>query len=252
MTKIIAIHSYRGGTGKSNLTANLVTAMALQGKKIAVIDSDLQSPGIHNIFDLAQNQIKLTLNDYLWNQIDIVETVYDVSQQAGITNYSNIFLIPASSNPDEIARILCEGYDVNLLNQGIRELINKLNLDYVFIDTHPGLNKEIFLSIAISNILLLILRPDRQDYQGTAVLVGLAKQLKITQMMLLVNKVVNSIDFSDLKRQIENTFSTPVAGMFPLSEEMILLGSNGIFCQEYPDDNWTKSLFEVVNQILNC
>lgn len=249
MTKIIAIHSYRGGTGKSNLTANLVTIIASQGNKVAVIDSDIQSPGIHNIFDLDQSQIKFTLNDYLWGRASILDTVYDVTSKTGTTNQGKVLLIPASINPDEIARILSEGYNVNLLNQGIQELIKNLHLDYVFIDTHPGLNKEIFLSIAISNLLLLVLRPDRQDYQGTAVLVDLARQLMIPKMMLLVNKVVGSLDFSDLKRQIENTYSTPVAGIFPVSEEMILLGSNGIFCQEYPDHNWTKNLIEVTTKI---
>jgi MinD-like ATPase involved in chromosome partitioning or flagellar assembly len=250
MTKIISIHSYRGGTGKSNITANLVTAMALQGKKIAVIDSDIQSPGIYHIFDLNDTKIEKTLNDYLWGRSTICETIYDVSKKAGISNEGKIWLIPASINVDEIARILSEGYNVNLLNQGIQELIKNLDLDYVFIDTHPGLNKEVFLSIAISHIFLLVLRPDRQDFQGTAIIIDLAKQLMIPKMMLLVNKVVNSIDSDDLKRQIENTYSTPVAGIFPVSEEMILLGSNGIFCQEYPHHNWTKNLMKVVEIIL--
>lgn len=250
MTKIISIHSYRGGTGKSNIIANLVTAIALQGKTIVVIDSDIQSPGIHNIFDLNQSKIDKTLNDYLWGRSTICEILYDVSKEAGINNEGKILLIPASINADEIARILSEGYNVNLLHQGIQELIKNLDIDYIFIDTHPGLNKEIFLSIAISHIFLLVLRPDRQDYQGTAIIIDLAKQLMIPKMMLLVNKVVNSIDFDDLKRQIENTYSTPVAAMFPVSEEMILLGSNGIFCQEYPYHNWTKNLMKLVETIL--
>jgi MinD-like ATPase involved in chromosome partitioning or flagellar assembly len=250
MTKIISIHSYRGGTGKSNIIANLVTAIALQGKTIVVIDSDIQSPGIHNIFDLNHSKIDKTLNDYLWGKSTICETIYDVSKEAGINNEGKILLIPASINADEIARILSEGYNVNLLHQGIQELIKNLDIDYIFIDTHPGLNKEIFLSIAISHIFLLVLRPDRQDYQGTAIIIDLAKQLMIPKMMLLVNKVVNSIDFDDLKRQIENTYSTPVAAMFPVSEEMILLGSNGIFCQEYPYHNWTKNLMVLLEIIL--
>lgn len=250
MTKIISIHSYRGGTGKSNITANLVTAIALQGKKIIVIDSDIQSPGIHNIFDLNQSKIDKTLNDYLWGRSTIFESLYDVSKEAGINNEGKIWLIPASINVDEIARILSEGYNVNLLHQGIRELIKNIDIDYIFIDTHPGLNKEIFLSIAISHVFLLVLRPDRQDFQGTAIIVDLAKQLMIPKMMLLVNKVVNSINFDDLKRQIENTYLTPVVGMFPVSEEMILLGSNGIFCQEYPHHNWTKNLMTLVEIIL--
>jgi len=41
--------------------------------------------------------------------------------------------------------------------------MSELKLDYLFLDTHPGLNEETLLSIAVSNILVLILRPDKQD-----------------------------------------------------------------------------------------
>lgn len=251
MAKIVSIHSYRGGTGKSNLTANLVTAIALQGHRVAVVDTDIQSPGIHNIFDINEEQITITLNDYLWGRNSICEAAYNVSKEAGAYPQGEIFLIPASVKPDEIARILSEGYSVNLLNQAFQELIKNLSLDYLFIDTHPGLSKEVFLSIAISDILLLVLRPDRQDFQGTAVTIDLARQLMVQNMMLLVNKVVTSIDFDILKKQVENTYGTQVAGIFPVSEEMILLGSNGIFCQEYPEHIWTNVLVQVVEKIKN-
>ncbi len=66
--------------------------------------------------------------------------------------------------------MLREGYDVGLLNDGFQSLIEELNLDVLRIDTHPGLNEETLLSIAISDTLLIILRPDQQDYQGTSTL----------------------------------------------------------------------------------
>ena len=44
MTKIISTHSYRGGTGKSNLTANLSAGLAMRGHRVGVVDTDIQSP----------------------------------------------------------------------------------------------------------------------------------------------------------------------------------------------------------------
>ena len=46
MSKIISIHSFRGGTGKSNLTANLAAQAAALGNRVAIVDTDIQSPGI--------------------------------------------------------------------------------------------------------------------------------------------------------------------------------------------------------------
>ena len=251
MPKIIAIHSYRGGTGKSNLTANLVTAVALTGKRVAVIDTDIQSPGIHNIFDLDRGQIKYTLNDYLWGRSPIEAAACDVSLQRGVEETGRIFLIPSSVDSNEIARILTEGYNVSLLNEGVRQLVNSLQLDYLFIDTHPGLNKEVFLSIAISNILIVILRPDKQDFQGTAVTIDLARQLMVPQIMLVVNKVVKNMDWLDLQEQVENSYQAPVAAIFPASEEMMQLGSYGVFCQVYPDHIWTQTLIDLAGQIMD-
>lgn len=41
---IVSVHSYRGGTGKSNTTANLAALLAAEGRRVGVIDTDLQSP----------------------------------------------------------------------------------------------------------------------------------------------------------------------------------------------------------------
>lgn len=88
-----------------------------------------------------------------------------------------VYLIPSSIKAGEIARILNEGYSVTLLNDGLRNLCKELQLNYLFIDTHPGLNKETLLSVAISDSLVIILRPDRQDFQGTAVTLQVARKL---------------------------------------------------------------------------
>ncbi len=65
MAKIISVHSFRGGTGKSNTTANVATVLASQGLRVGVIDTDIQSPGIHILFGLDGNKINHSLNDYL-------------------------------------------------------------------------------------------------------------------------------------------------------------------------------------------
>ncbi|PSN19676.1 CDP-3,6-dideoxy-D-glycero-L-glycero-4-hexulose-4-reductase, partial [filamentous cyanobacterium CCP5] len=185
MPRVVSVHSYRGGTGKSNFTANLAATVALQGHRVGVIDTDLPSPGIHNLFCLEPEQTNSTLNDYLWGEVPIEESAYDVSSNVGIAGDGQLFLVPSSVKTDDIARILNDGYDVKLMNDGFRSLVKKLGLDYLFIDTHPGLSKETFLSIAISHVLILILRPDKQDYQGTAVTMDVARQLKVRKILLI-------------------------------------------------------------------
>jgi MinD-like ATPase involved in chromosome partitioning or flagellar assembly len=249
MAQIIAIHSYRGGTGKSNLTANLAIAIALQGKRVAVVDTDLQSPGIHTLFGLNDKVPVKTLNDYLWKRSPIQDAAHNVSVNLGIPE-GQVFLVPASVDAEEIARILSEGYNVSLLNDGFRQLIKELELDYLFIDTHPGLSHETLLSIAIANLLILILRPDQQDYQGTAVTIDVARQLKVRKLMLVINKALSKLDFLTLQQTVETTYNAMVAGIFPLSEDMVELGSRGLFCLQFPDHPFTQILNQVAMQIV--
>ena len=125
-------------------------------------------------------------------------------------------------------------------------------LDYLFIDTHPGLNEETLLSIIISDTLVLILRPDQQDFQGTAVTVEVARKLKLKRLLLVVNKVLPKLDFESLKQQAQETFNAPVAGVLLVSEEMIELGSAGLFSLEYPGHPYNRVVREIAAQILNA
>ena len=249
MAKIVSVHSFRGGTGKSNMTANLATTIASQGKKVGIVDTDIQSPGIHVIFNLDEDTMTRALNDYLWGRCSIEETAYDVSSPEVKQKGGTTFLIPSSIKAGEIARILREGYDVGLLNDGFKELISRLNLDYLFIDTHPGLNEETLLSVAISDVLVIILRPDRQDYQGTAVAVEVARSLGVPKLLLVVNKALATLDFKALWEQVEKTYFAPVAGVFAHNDEMLELASSGIFCLKHPDHPFSQEIRKVAQLI---
>ena len=253
MAKIISVHSFRGGTGKSNSTANLASIVASRGYRVGIVDTDIQSPGIHVLFGFDEERMERSLNDYLWGRCPVEDAAYDVtSALQGIgRDRSQIFLIPASLRAGEIARVLREGYDVGLLNDGFQELIRTLDLDYLFIDTHPGLNEETLLSITISDVLLLILRPDRQDFQGTAVTVDIARKLEVPKMLLMVNKVLTSYDFDALKQEVEATYGAPVAGVLPLSEEMIQMASSDLFCLRFPDHPFSQVVASVATLLIS-
>jgi MinD-like ATPase involved in chromosome partitioning or flagellar assembly len=256
MSQIISIHSFRGGTGKSNLTANIATAVASQGKRVCIVDTDIQSPGIHVIFGLSEEKITHSLNDYLWGNCALEQTAYDVTPHLKDANgeaaaiAGKIFLVPSSLKAGEIAKVLREGFDVGLLNDGFQELLDRLNLDFLFIDTHPGLNEETLLSIAISDAMIVILRPDRQDYLGTAVTLEVARKLDVPSLMLLVNKMPKAFDRDTIRQQVEANYEALVAGLFQENEEMLQLASSGVFCLQYPSHPFTQEVYAVAEKLV--
>lgn len=248
MSRIISIHSFRGGTGKSNTTANLAALLAAAGRRVGVVDTDILSPGIHVLFGLDEGRIRYSLNDYLWGRCEIEAAAYDVTPAEGGLS-GRIFLIPSSIKAGEIARVLREGYDVGLLNDGFRSLIDKLGLDLLLIDTHPGLNEETLLSIAISDALVVILRPDQQDYLGTGVTVEVARKLEVPHMLIIVNKTPQVFDPREVRDRVKGAYGCEVAAVLPHSDRMMALASGGLFSLRYPDHPLTAALRQVADRI---
>ncbi|NJN86997.1 MAG: MinD/ParA family protein [Leptolyngbyaceae cyanobacterium SL_7_1] len=251
MAKIVSIHSFRGGTGKSNTTANLATTIAASGQRVGIVDTDIQSPGIHVLFGMDARPPELTLNQYLWGTCSIAEAAYEVSAESVKQANGAVFLVPSSSKTADITRVLKEGYDVRLLRNGLRDLVKDLNLDFIFVDTHPGLNEETILSIGISNILIIILRPDRQDFQGTAVTVDLAQKLKVPKILVVVNRVLPQSNLNEIRQRVESKYNVPVAGVLPNCDEMMQLASSDLFCLRYPSHPLTIEIQQVAAQIIS-
>lgn len=255
MSRIISIHSFRGGTGKSNISANLAALLAMQGRRVGVVDTDIQCPGLHVLFGLDEEQMKLTLNEYLRGECKIEDVAYPAgaanqapgrSQLAG----QNIWVIPSSIKAGEISAILRNGYDVNRLNEGLQLVRKNLALDYLLIDTHPGLNDETLLSIAFSDILIVVLRLDQQDFQGTAVTVDIARSLDVPQLMLMVNQALSRYDFQQVQEQVSQTYGAPVAAVLPLTEDLVDLQSSDLFALRWPRHPWSAAVRLVANQLL--
>jgi MinD-like ATPase involved in chromosome partitioning or flagellar assembly len=251
MATIVSVHSFRGGTGKSNTTANLAGVLAARGLRIGVIDADIQSPGIHVIFGLSGDEVRASLNDFLWHGTSIGDAVEDVTARLGGDLRGKVFLIPSSMQPGEITRILREGYDAQRLTNGLRELVEELRLDVLFIDTHPGLNEETLLSLVISDTLLLVMRPDRQDYEGTGITARVARELEVPRILIVVNKTPEAFDHGDVKRRVEDTYGCEVAAVLPHSDELMRLASEGVFSLRHPDHPLSTLYRTVADRVMD-
>jgi len=242
MTKIIAFHSYRRGVGTSNLLASCAMLLAMGGKRVGVIDTDFQSPSDHILFGLPENKLEKTINDYLWGNIDCHDTVYDVTP----TDISGkIYLAPASPDMQHVMRVSHEGYEADTLNRAFSEISKAFELDFLMVDTTPGVDQYPLVSLAGSDTLILMLRLDKQDYQGTAVMVSLAQKLEIPHLKMVVSQMPPAFDIEDVQREVQEKYQLPVTAILPHTEEMLMLAGKGIFTREYP----THPLTTIIKQM---
>jgi chromosome partitioning protein len=130
MSKIIAVCNQKGGTGKTTTSINLSVYLAVEGKKILLIDSDPQGNSSSGL-GIDKNTLDKSLYNVLLDQVDIHEVLVK-------TNIENLKLIP--SNIDLI------GAEVELINEPQREQRLRLALekikndfDFIIIDCPPSL-----------------------------------------------------------------------------------------------------------------
>ena len=112
------------------------------------------------------------------------------------------------------------------------------------------MNEETLLSIAISDHFLLVLRPDKQDFQGTSVTIELARRLEVENISVMLNKVPESMDLELLKEQVESGYEAEVVGMLPLCSEMAELASSGLFVNRYPQHRLSQTLARIADRLV--
>jgi septum site-determining protein MinD len=250
VARIVSVHSFRGGTGKSNTTANVAALLAGRGLSVGVIDTDIQSPGIHVILGLAADAVTSSLNDYLFGRCAIAECAHDVTAAVDPTLSGHLHLIPASTRPGEISRILKEGYSTTRLAEGLRGVVDALGLDVLLIDTHPGLGEETLLSLVLSHAVVIVLRPDQQDYQGTAITVAVARQLAVPRMMLVVNKVPAGLEEA-VSARVAAAYDCPVAAVLPHDDAYMRLASEAPYVVRHRDSELTRRFAALADELLS-
>lgn len=120
----------------------------------------------------------------------------------------------------------------------------------MIIDTHPGLNEETLLSIAVSDSLIVVMRPDQQDYQGTSVTVQVARKLNVPNMVVLVNKAPASLNLDDVKKRVSETYKCPVIAVIPHSDDLMTLASAGVFAMRYPEHTVARLYRQIADQLI--
>lgn len=252
MTQVVSVHSFRRGTGKSNLVASIAVLAAQQGQRVCLIDTYLKAPSAQILFGVRDDNFKATLYHFLTEQAPITQAVFDLSQQLNLPPGGKLFLVPAHTifEADTLADSQFNATQADLFADGCHQLIDELDLDLLIFDVVAGITEETIRPTALCNILYIILRPDNQDYQGTSVLVEVARRLSIPRIELIANVVSPDFDPVQLKSELERAYQYPVAAVLPHAQEMLALASGGVFVLHYPEHPITLALQRVVDGLL--
>lgn len=245
---IVTLHASRRGTGKSTIAANTAVLAAATGLRVGVVDADLRAAGQHLIFNLDTDELPHTLNDFLNGDCALNDATVDLSADVGALVPGALYLTPASSSPSAVARIARNGYSHALLADGLRHLVDELMLDLLLVDAPAGLSEQAIQLLATTDRAMIVLRPDHQNYMGTAVTISIAAELGLDRLILVVNEAPVSIDTTTIAAEIEQSFKHEVSVVFPYSDQLSALGGTAVFTLQYPDHAMTDLYRQLVRQ----
>jgi MinD-like ATPase involved in chromosome partitioning or flagellar assembly len=94
------------------------------------------------------------------------------------------------------------------------------------------------------------MRPDSQDYLGTAVAIVVAHQLEVPRILLVVNKVPEGLNPDKVRERVMASYGVPVGAILPLSEDLLLIASGGLAISQFPGHPWSMGVHHLADQLL--
>ncbi|HLN89460.1 MAG TPA: AAA family ATPase [Candidatus Binatia bacterium] len=171
--KTIALHSYKGGTGKTTLITNLAAYFASSGLSVGLIDFDLYAPSLSTYF---RKKPSLYLNDLLNSQAEIADIMVDLTGELDLKGKLLVgFSSPRKEDVNEIEMKHDSKWQIGALRRFLaakKELFEKYSLDYLFLDTSPGIRYWSINSLAIADYLFLLMKDSDMDIEGTRKMVN--------------------------------------------------------------------------------
>ena len=215
MSEVIVVTSGKGGVGKTTTTANIGTGLALMGKKVVLVDTDI---GLRNL------DVVLGLeNRIVYDLVDVVEGFCRV-KQALIKDkrYDGLFLLPAaqtrektSVNPKQMIKLCDE----------LRE-----EFDYIIIDCPAGIEQGFKNAIAGADKSIVITTPEVSAVRDADRIIGLLESNELHNPKLLINRVrMDMVRRGDMMSidDIIDILAIDLIGVVPDDEKIVVSTNRG-------------------------
>ena len=215
MGEVLVVTSGKGGVGKTTTTANIGTGLALKGKKVVLIDTDIGLRNLDVVMGLE--------NRIVYDLVDVVEGNCRV-KQALIKDkrYEGLYLLPAAQTRDKTAvspeqmQKLCE------------EL--KQEYDFVVIDCPAGIEQGFKNAIAGADKAIVVTTPEVSAVRDADRIIGLLEAHEVKNPKLLVNRVrVDMVKRGDMMNieDILDILAIDLLGVVPDDEKIVISTNKG-------------------------
>ncbi len=214
-SRVITITSGKGGVGKTTTTANLGTALSMQGKKVAVVDSDIGLRNLDAVLGL-ENRIVYDLVDVVEGQCRLRQALIKDKRQ------SELYLLPAAQTRDKNA---ITSVQMEQLCQQLRQ-----EFDFVIIDSPAGIEQGFRNAIVGADEIIIVANPEMASVRDADRIIGLVEAAGKAEPRLILNRLrpemVKRGDMMDVADVLE-VLGIDLLGIIPEDENIIIAINKG-------------------------
>lgn len=215
MGEAIVITSGKGGVGKTTTTANIGTALALSGKTVCLVDTDIGLRNLDVVMGLE--------NRIIFDLVDVVEGVCRL-EQALIRDkrFENLTMLPAAQTKDKSA----------VRPKQMEKLVNELkkDYDYVLIDCPAGIEQGFKNAVAGANRAIVVTTPETSAVRDADRIIGLLEREKVGTPKLIINRIRPHMVKNGQMHEVDeivNVLAIDLIGIVPDDESIIASANLG-------------------------
>lgn len=238
MGEAIVITSGKGGVGKTTTTANIGTALALLGKKVCMVDTDIGLRNLDVVMGLE--------NRIIYDLIDVVEQRCRL-QQALIKDkrFEELYFLPAAQTKDKNA----------VKPENVKHIIDELKKDYeyVIIDCPAGIEQGFKNAVAGADNAIVVTTPENAAVRDADRIIGLLEGEGIRDPKLVINRIrpnmLKSGEMLDID-EICSVLAIDLLGIVPDDEYVIKSANSGEPTVMNPDSRASIAYRNIARRIL--
>ena len=213
--KSIVITSGKGGVGKTTVSANLGTALAMHEKRVCLIDADIGLRNLDVVIGLE--------NRIVYDIVDVVEKNCRL-EQALIRDkrLKNLFLLPAAQTRDKTA----------VTPYQMKEVVSSLKeeMDYIIVDSPAGIEQGFKNAIAGADRAIIVTTPEVSAVRDADRIIGLLEAEGLKEPDVVINRIridmVKKGNMMDIDDMIE-ILAVNMLGVVPEDEYIVISTNKG-------------------------
>lgn len=234
--RTVAFYSFKGGVGRTTALIHVAWLLVKQGKKVVVVDLDIEAPGLSKALDL-DDLPEVGIVDYFYERAyapdgadyeiqigDILAEYRD--QQLGDTRGGRFFVVPTGkldldylAKVDDLKASAWVNGNKSLWDIFTHDINKQIEPDLILVDSRTGLNQwGAFSLIQAADSAILVLFPNAQNAEGAKILVQALGSLGKQNINFVFSPIPNS-DSKKTAQLIQSDLSEILNHFIPQDSE---------------------------------